>query len=229
MGACVGMRGNRVQAIVRELSNERIDIINWTDELSLLVRRVFAPAEVKRVIPVGEHKIVVVIREEDLAQAIGREGQNIRLASKMLDKEIDVFGDEEFAAMTDEQRNAALSEAVAAPEKTPDFPEGPVVKKAAPAGYSMESDDEDETYDEAFDKMREEARGERFIKTTMRTARFWEILLPVPLNRWPNPKRFKKAIDEAHENKESSSTGNLIFQEVQIPASSTVHETDSAG
>ena len=110
VGACVGMRGNRVQAIVRELSNERIDIINWTDELSLLVRRVFAPAEVKRVIPAGDKKIVVVIREEDLAQAIGRDGQNIRLASKMLDKEIDVFGDEEFNNMTEEQRAAALSE-----------------------------------------------------------------------------------------------------------------------
>jgi transcription termination/antitermination protein NusA len=114
VGACVGMRGNRVQAIVRELSNERIDIINWTEELSLLVRRVFAPAEVKRVLPVGEKKIVVVIREEDLAQAIGRDGQNIRLASKMLDKEIDVFGDEEFTNMTEEQRAAALNEIVAA-------------------------------------------------------------------------------------------------------------------
>jgi N utilization substance protein A len=113
VGACVGMRGNRVQAIVRELSNERIDIINWTEELSLLVRRVFAPAEVKRVLPVGEKKIVVVIREEDLAQAIGRDGQNIRLASKMLDKEIDVFGDEEFTNMTEEQRAAALNESAA--------------------------------------------------------------------------------------------------------------------
>lgn len=108
VGACVGMRGNRVQAIVRELSNERIDIVNWTDELSLLVRRVFSPAEVKRVIPVSEHKIIVVISEEDLAQAIGREGQNIRLASKMLDKEIDVFGDEEYANMSDDQKNMTM-------------------------------------------------------------------------------------------------------------------------
>jgi N utilization substance protein A len=110
VGACVGMRGNRVQAIVRELANERIDIINWTEELSLLVRRVFSPAEVKRVLPVGDHKITVVISEEDLAQAIGREGQNIRLASKMLDKEIDVFGDEEYSNMTEEQRAATLQE-----------------------------------------------------------------------------------------------------------------------
>jgi transcription termination/antitermination protein NusA len=110
VGACVGMRGNRVQAIVRELSNERIDIINWTEEMSLLVRRVFSPAEVKRVIPVGDKKVVVVIREEDLAQAIGREGQNIRLASKMIEKEIDVFGDDEFTAMTEEQKAKAIAE-----------------------------------------------------------------------------------------------------------------------
>jgi transcription termination/antitermination protein NusA len=124
VGACVGMRGNRVQAIVRELSNERIDIINWTEELSLLVRRVFAPAEVKRVLPVDEKKIVVVIREEDLAQAIGRDGQNIRLASKMLDKEIDVFGDEEFTNMTEEQRAAALN-ASAAPAPASDETSAP--------------------------------------------------------------------------------------------------------
>ncbi len=109
VGACVGMRGNRVQAIVRELSNERIDIINWTEELSLLVRRVFSPAEVKRVVPVSEKKIVVIIREEDLAQAIGKEGQNIRLASKMIEKDIDVYGDEEFAAFTEEERTAILA------------------------------------------------------------------------------------------------------------------------
>jgi len=109
VGACVGMRGNRVQAIVRELSNERIDIINWTTELSLLVRRVFSPAEVKRVHEVGETKVVVIIREDDLAQAIGKEGQNIRLAARLLDKEIDVYGDDEFNALSEEDKAKALS------------------------------------------------------------------------------------------------------------------------
>lgn len=110
VGACVGMRGNRVQAIVRELSNERIDIINWTEELSLLVRRVFSPAEVKRVFQVHDKKLVVVVATDALAQAIGKEGQNIRLASKLLEKEIDVYGDEEFNAMSENDRNRALSE-----------------------------------------------------------------------------------------------------------------------
>jgi len=157
VGACVGMRGNRVQAIVRELSNERIDIINWTDELSLLVRRVFAPAEVKKVIPVGEDKIVVVINEDDLAQAIGREGQNIRLASKMLEREIDVFGDNEFAGLSEEQRAAALSEAPPEPQQ-PDV----IDPQATEQTESAEGDAEESgiTMDEALDALRSEADGD---------------------------------------------------------------------
>ena len=131
VGACVGMRGNRVQAIVRELSNERIDIINWTDELSLLVRRVFSPAEVKRVLPVGDKKIVVVIKEENLAQAIGKEGQNIRLASKMLEREIDVYGDEEFAGFSEEKRTELSSENYVAPSAEDESGEEEAAETAA--------------------------------------------------------------------------------------------------
>jgi transcription termination/antitermination protein NusA len=150
VGACVGMRGNRVQAIVRELSNERIDIINWTEEMSLLVRRVFSPAEVKRVIPAGEKRIVVVISEEDLAQAIGREGQNIRLGSKMIDREIDVFGDQEFNAMTEEQRNNILAETPQPPAEqgqdgaaAAEAPAADVTGAAPEAGAEEKTDEAD--------------------------------------------------------------------------------------
>ncbi|MBD3420306.1 MAG: transcription termination factor NusA [Chitinivibrionales bacterium] len=136
VGACVGMRGNRVQAIVRELSNERIDIINWTSELSVQVRRVFSPAEVKRVHPVGDSRIVVIIKEEYLAQAIGKEGQNIRLASRLLDKEIDVYGDEEFASMTEEERNEALAEFLEDEELEPG-------EESSPGGEQIPAESED--------------------------------------------------------------------------------------
>jgi N utilization substance protein A len=139
VGACVGMRGNRVQAIVRELSNERIDIINWTEELSLLVRRVFSPAEVKRVVPVSEKKIVVIIGEDDLAQAIGKEGQNIRLASKMLEKDIDVYGDEEFAAFTEEERTAILAGLPPKPADAGEIKDAPAEADAEP-GEAREND-----------------------------------------------------------------------------------------
>lgn len=207
VGACVGMRGNRVQAIVRELSNERIDIINWTDELSLLVRRVFAPAEVKRVIPVGEHKIIVVIREEDLAQAIGREGQNIRLASKMLDKEIDVFGDEEFSNMSDEQRAAAQSGVPTGPVR----PSEDNAKNIAPEGYTTATDQQDQNYDEAFDSMREEARGERFEQNDNEDAPILSDIANSAIESLAESEEdTKKAIDEGHENKESNSTGSAL-------------------
>lgn len=201
VGACVGMRGNRVQAIVRELSNERIDIINWTDELSLLVRRVFAPAEVKRVVPVGDSKIVVVIREEDLAQAIGREGQNIRLASKMLDREIDVFGDEEFANMTDEQRNAVMSATTVSKPQ-----EGSPENTTSVNNIAItESEDGDQTYDEAFESMRDEARGDLFPENNNEENPIQSDILNSAINSMAQTEDdAEKAIEDAHENKEGS-------------------------
>jgi N utilization substance protein A len=201
VGACVGMRGNRVQAIVRELSNERIDIINWTDELSLLVRRVFAPAEVKRVLPIGDQKIIVIIREEDLAQAIGREGQNIRLASKMLDKEIDVFGDEEYANMSEEQRSATMIGSLFGAMPESEKPEAGVSKE-----YSTESDSQDQSYDEAYDAFREEAKGERYEENdNEETPLLGDITKNAIESLTESEEDSKKAIDDVHENKEGNS------------------------
>jgi len=104
VGACVGMKGNRVQAIVRELSNERVDIIHWTDDLAVYVKRLFSPADVKKVLTCEDNRVVVVVSNEDLSLAIGRSGQNVRLSSKLLGKEIDVYGEEDFGALTEEQR-----------------------------------------------------------------------------------------------------------------------------
>jgi N utilization substance protein A len=111
VGACVGMKGNRVQAIVRELSNERIDIINWTDDLQVYVRRLFAPADVRKVYVASENRYVVVVANEDLSLAIGRQGQNVKLASKLLGKELDVYGEEEFGQLAPDERRALLGDA----------------------------------------------------------------------------------------------------------------------
>jgi N utilization substance protein A len=96
VGACVGMRGSRVQAIVNELQGEKIDIINWNDDASSLVKSALSPAEVMKVIIAEDEKrIEVVIDENNLSKAIGRRGQNVRLASKLLDYEIDILTDKE--------------------------------------------------------------------------------------------------------------------------------------
>jgi N utilization substance protein A len=106
VGACVGMKGNRVQAIVRELSNERIDIIHWNEDLHVYIRRSLSPANIKQITEIGDGRVVVIVADEDLSQAIGRGGQNVRLASKMVGRELDIYGETEFAALGDAEREA---------------------------------------------------------------------------------------------------------------------------
>lgn len=109
VGACVGMKGARVQAIVRELSNERIDIVVWSEDIETYVRRALAPANIVKFVPVkGTKRIVVIIADEDLAQAIGRGGQNIRLASTLVERNLDVFGEKEWSDKSDEEKAKVL-------------------------------------------------------------------------------------------------------------------------
>ena len=90
------MRGSRVQTIVNELQGEKIDIINWVDDNSKLVVSALSPAEVMKVaIDDNNSRIEVVIDENNLSKAIGRRGQNVRLASKLLNYEIDILTDKE--------------------------------------------------------------------------------------------------------------------------------------
>ncbi|MFH0920354.1 MAG: transcription termination factor NusA [Fibrobacterota bacterium] len=117
VGSCVGMKGNRVQAIVRELNNERIDIINWHDNSDVYIKRCFHPSEVKKLFYVGDEKIVVIVNQEDLAQAIGKSGQNIRLISKLLKRQIDVYGSDDFNKMSEEERDNLLTSGLADDDK----------------------------------------------------------------------------------------------------------------
>jgi len=82
VGACVGMRGVRVQAVVQELQGERIDIIPWSSEAATFIVNALAPAEVSKVVlDEDTHRVEVVVPDEQLSLAIGRRGQNVRLAS----------------------------------------------------------------------------------------------------------------------------------------------------
>ena len=96
VGACVGMRGSRVQTIVNELHGEKIDIIKWTEDLPTLISESLSPAEIQKVLIDQENKrIDVILSEENLSKAIGRRGQNVRLASKLTNFEIDILTDKE--------------------------------------------------------------------------------------------------------------------------------------
>ena len=96
VGACVGMRGSRVQAVVNELQGEKIDIVNWSEDPAVLVSNSLSPADVLRVnVDVERKKLDVILTEENLSKAIGRRGQNVRLATKLLNYEINIMTDKE--------------------------------------------------------------------------------------------------------------------------------------
>ena len=96
VGACVGMRGSRVQSIVNELHGEKIDIVSWSEDTAALVVSALSPAEIQKVIiDDPNRKIEVILTEENLSKAIGRRGQNVRLASKLIDYEIDILTEKE--------------------------------------------------------------------------------------------------------------------------------------
>jgi len=96
VGACVGMRGSRVQAVVNELQGEKIDIVNWSEDPAAVVANALAPAEVQRVnVDSLRKKLDVILTEENLSKAIGRRGQNVRLATKLMNYEINIMTDQE--------------------------------------------------------------------------------------------------------------------------------------
>jgi N utilization substance protein A len=99
VGACVGMRGSRVQAVVNELQGEKIDIIPWNEDIPTFLVNALQPAEVSKVVfDEDAERIEVVVPEEQLSLAIGRRGQNVRLASQLTNLDIDIMTEEEESA-----------------------------------------------------------------------------------------------------------------------------------
>ncbi|MEJ2677877.1 MAG: transcription termination factor NusA [Gemmatimonadota bacterium] len=97
VGACVGLKGSRVQAVVSELGGERIDIVPWHPDPEVYARRALAPAKVAKVISDTDQGVITAIVDEDqLSLAIGRNGQNVRLASQLIGWQIDLYGSREW-------------------------------------------------------------------------------------------------------------------------------------
>jgi N utilization substance protein A len=104
VGACVGLKGIRVQNIVRELSNERIDIVPWSPDPATFLTKAISPAKVSRIeIVEDEDKIILVVEEDQLSLAIGRAGQNVRLAAKLSGWKIDILSVEEYRQRQEEK------------------------------------------------------------------------------------------------------------------------------
>ena len=104
IGTCVGMRGSRVQAVTGELAGERVDIVLWSSEAAQFVINALAPAEVSRItVDEEKHSMDIVVDEDNLAQAIGRGGQNVRLASELSGWELNIMTEEESKQKSEEE------------------------------------------------------------------------------------------------------------------------------
>ena len=104
VGACVGMRGSRVQAVSNELNGERVDIILWNENSAQFVINAMSPADVVSIVlDEDRHSMNVAVTEENLSQAIGRGGQNVRLASELTGWELNVMNEDEAAAQSEEE------------------------------------------------------------------------------------------------------------------------------
>ncbi len=111
VGACVGMRGSRVQAVSGELAGERIDIVLWDDNPAQLTINAMAPAEVASIVLDEEtHSMDIAVTEENLAQAIGRGGQNVRLASDLCGWSLNIMTEEEAAQKLEEESSKFVGE-----------------------------------------------------------------------------------------------------------------------
>lgn len=117
VGACVGMKGSRVQAIIRELRGEKIDIIEWSDEPSVFAANALSPAKVNqvRITDIENRQMEVIVNEDQLSLAIGKRGQNVRLATKLVGWNIDIRSEEELKKEVAEQMGALIASGGAVP------------------------------------------------------------------------------------------------------------------
>jgi transcription termination/antitermination protein NusA len=137
VGACVGMKGMRVQSIIRELRGEKIDIIEYHEDPVTFAEKALQPAKVSRVtvIDAGEKHLEVVVDDSQLSLAIGKKGQNVRLAAKLLGWKIDIKSEEEKRQEVEQQMSQLVTATATPLENVPGLGEG-VVEKLKAAGVS---------------------------------------------------------------------------------------------
>jgi len=141
VGACVGMKGMRVQSIIRELRGEKIDIIEYHEDPVTFAEKALQPAKVSRVsvLDASEKHLEVIVDDTQLSLAIGKKGQNVRLAAKLLGWKIDIKSEEEKRQEVEQQMAALVTSQVTPLSSIPDLGEGLIEKLTAAGVTSVES------------------------------------------------------------------------------------------
>jgi transcription termination/antitermination protein NusA len=137
VGACVGMKGMRVQSIIRELRGEKIDIIEFSDEITTFAEKALQPAKVSRVsiTDLGEKQLEVIVDDTQLSLAIGKKGQNVRLAAKLLGWKIDIKSEEEKRQEVEQQMQALAGAPTTPIEQVTELGEA-IIQKLVAAGIT---------------------------------------------------------------------------------------------
>src|SRR5207342_66316 len=137
VGACVGMKGMRVQSIIRELRGEKIDIIEFSEEITTFAEKALQPAKVSRVsiTDLGEKQLEVIVDDTQLSLAIGKKGQNVRLAAKLLGWKIDIKSEEEKRQEVEQQMQALSGGPTTPIEQVTELGEG-IIQKLVAAGIT---------------------------------------------------------------------------------------------
>ena len=137
VGACVGMKGMRVQSIIRELRGEKIDIIEFSDEITTFAEKALQPAKVSRVsvADLTDKQLVVIVDDTQLSLAIGKKGQNVRLAAKLLGWKIDIKSEEEKRQEVEQQMQALTGGPTTPIEQVTELADG-VLQKLVAAGIT---------------------------------------------------------------------------------------------
>src|SRR5579884_1192775 len=141
VGACVGMKGMRVQSIIRELRGEKIDIIEYSEDPVQFAEKALQPAKVSRVtvVDASDKHLEVIVDDSQLSLAIGKKGQNVRLAAKLLGWKIDIKSEEEKRQEVEQQMQALVSQPATPLESVPDLGESVIEKLAAAGVTSVEA------------------------------------------------------------------------------------------
>jgi N utilization substance protein A len=139
VGACVGMKGTRVQSIIRELRGEKIDIVEWSEDPVAFVTNALSPAKVQRVSIVDDRERVmeVIVEDKQLSLAIGKKGQNVRLAAKLTGWRIDIKSEEEKRREVEAQFEGLEAAAAQPADASAETDEGESEHPDVPAPYSV--------------------------------------------------------------------------------------------
>jgi N utilization substance protein A len=144
VGACVGMKGSRVQAVVRELRGEKIDIIPWSEDPRIFIAKALSPAVVEKVgVTEEDRSALAVVADTQLSLAIGKKGQNVRLAAKLTGWKIDILSESEYDQERQKEREQEIEAAIV--EETRKMAEESGAAAGAEAAAAVAEDQPDES------------------------------------------------------------------------------------